>query len=59
MTLKEACKESLKILKQVMEEKLNATNVEVNMANALLFVRMDCYELTINIVGNQGVVMSR
>jgi len=29
MTLKEACKESLKILKQVMEEKLNATNVEM------------------------------
>ena len=29
MTLKEACKESLVILKQVMEEKLNATNVEV------------------------------
>ena len=29
MTLKEACKESLKILKQVMEEKLNSTNVEV------------------------------
>ena len=30
MTLKEACKESLKILKQVMEEKLSATNVEVS-----------------------------
>ena len=30
MTLKEACKESLVILKQVMEEKLNATNVEVS-----------------------------
>jgi len=29
MTLKEACKESLKILKQVMEEKLNSTNVEM------------------------------
>lgn len=29
MTLKEASKESLKILKQVMEEKLNATNVEM------------------------------
>ncbi|KAI0224437.1 Proteasome subunit alpha type-5 [Lamellibrachia satsuma] len=29
MTLKEACKESLVILKQVMEEKLNATNVEM------------------------------
>ena len=29
MTLKEARKEALKILKQVMEEKLNATNVEV------------------------------
>ena len=30
MTLKEASKEALKILKQVMEEKLNSTNVEVN-----------------------------
>lgn len=30
MTLKEACRESLKILKQVMEEKLNSTNVEVS-----------------------------
>jgi len=29
MTLKEARKEALKILKQVMEEKLNATNVEM------------------------------
>lgn len=29
MTLKEACKESLKILKQIMEEKLNETNVEM------------------------------
>ncbi len=29
MTLKEACKHALNILKQVMEEKLNATNVEV------------------------------
>jgi len=30
MTLKEACKESLKILKQIMEEKLNETNVEAS-----------------------------
>lgn len=30
MTLKEAIKSSLTILKQVMEEKLNATNIEVN-----------------------------
>lgn len=29
MTLKEACKQALTILKQVMEEKLNETNVEV------------------------------
>ena len=29
MTLKEACKNALTILKQVMEEKLNSTNVEV------------------------------
>ena len=29
MTLKEACKHALTILKQVMEEKLNSTNVEV------------------------------
>ena len=41
MTLKEACKESLVILKQVMEEKLNATNVEVSyikLYNRLLLV---------------------
>lgn len=30
MTLKEACKESLVILKQVMEEKLSSTNVEMS-----------------------------
>lgn len=29
MTLKEATKAALKILKQVMEEKLNETNIEV------------------------------
>jgi len=29
MTLNEACKEALKILKQVMEEKLNSTNIEM------------------------------
>ncbi len=29
MTLKEAAKHALTILKQVMEEKLNATNIEV------------------------------
>jgi len=29
MTLKEACKQAMTILKQVMEEKLNATNVEM------------------------------
>ncbi|CAH3138377.1 unnamed protein product [Porites evermanni] len=32
MTLKEACKSALTILKQVMEEKLNATNVELATA---------------------------
>ena len=31
MTLKEACKSALTILKQVMEEKLNSTNVEVSL----------------------------
>lgn len=31
MTLKEACKHALTILKQVMEEKLNSTNVEMAM----------------------------
>ncbi len=31
MTLKEACKHALTILKQVMEEKLNSTNVEVSI----------------------------
>ena len=35
MSLQEACKESLKILKQVMEEKLNSTNVEVRSHDAL------------------------
>jgi hypothetical protein len=30
MTLKEACKHAMTILKQVMEEKLNSSNVEVN-----------------------------
>lgn len=30
MTLKEACNHALTILKQVMEEKLDATNVEVS-----------------------------
>jgi len=29
MTLKEACSQALSILKQVMEEKLSSTNVEV------------------------------
>lgn len=32
MNLKEASVEALKILKQVMEEKLNSTNIEVNNA---------------------------
>ena len=32
MTLQEACKQALTILKQVMEEKLSATNVEVYIA---------------------------
>lgn len=32
MTLKEAIKSSLVILKQVMEEKLNATNIEVSLS---------------------------
>lgn len=31
MTIKEASKHALNILKQVMEEKLNATNIEVNL----------------------------
>ena len=31
MTLKEALKEALVVLKQIMEEKLNATNVEVRI----------------------------
>ena len=45
MTLKEASKESLKILKQVMEEKLNATNVEVSQLTLVLktrFILMFC-----------------
>ena len=32
MTLKDAIKSSLTILKQVMEEKLNATNIEVSLS---------------------------
>lgn len=39
MTLKEAIKSSLVILKQVMEEKLNATNIEVT---ATLLAVCDC-----------------
>lgn len=31
MTLEEACKQALTILKQVMEEKLSSTNVEVSV----------------------------
>lgn len=31
MTLKEATKHALTVLKQVMEEKLNATNIEVSV----------------------------
>jgi len=34
MTLKEACKHALSILKQVMEEKLNATNIEMSTISA-------------------------
>jgi len=34
MTLKEATKHALTILKQVMEEKLNATNIEMSMVSA-------------------------
>ena len=37
MTLQEACKQALTILKQVMEEKLSATNVEVFEAIAALY----------------------
>jgi 20S proteasome subunit alpha 5 len=37
ITLKQACIESLKILKQVMEEKLNATNVEVKNSLSATF----------------------
>jgi len=33
MTLNEACKEALKILKQVIEEKLNSTNIEMAIIN--------------------------
>lgn len=44
MTLKEACKESLKILKQVMEEKLNATNVEMATVTPGKLFHMFCKE---------------
>lgn len=44
MTLKEAIKSSLIILKQVMEEKLNATNIEV------LFCFIDFYSDTIALI---------
>jgi len=37
MTLAEASKSALTILKQVMEEKLNATNVEVNRVQGISF----------------------
>lgn len=41
MTLKEAIKSSLIILKQVMEEKLNATNIEV----------LSCFPVTLQVLG--------
>lgn len=40
MTLKEACKHALTILKQVMEEKLNATNVEMGVVTPQNMFRM-------------------
>ena len=36
MTLRGACKSALTILKQVMEEKLNATNVEVRYFDVVM-----------------------
>lgn len=43
MTLKDAIKSSLTILKQVMEEKLNATNIEVcsSVFRHLIFLCQD------------------
>ena len=38
MTLREACKSVLTILKQVMEEKLNSTNVEVILCTYCLAI---------------------
>lgn len=37
MTLKEATRHALTILKQVMEEKLNSTNIEVSLVIFLIF----------------------
>lgn len=41
MTLKEACKSALTILKQVMEEKLNSTNVEVIEYHSYIYFRFE------------------
>lgn len=43
MTLEEACKQSLSILKQVMEEKLSATNVEAgsHRPSSILLIYLD------------------
>ena len=46
LTLKEACKNALTILKQVMEEKLNSTNVEVSRVSIPCFQPSDL--MTIN-----------
>lgn len=41
MTLEEACKQALTILKQVMEEKLSSTNVEVSVCALFCSVRLN------------------
>ena len=49
MNLKEACKHALTILKQVMEEKLNSTNVEVSYVHChlIFFLILLIYSVTI------------
>lgn len=54
MTLREACKSALTILKQVMEEKLNATNVEVG----LTYIKNISIELFYFVIGSTHALLS-
>ena len=63
MNLKEACKHALTILKQVMEEKLNETNVEVRFSVWKDLAKhkgsSECRSVKLNIVYYQSVMCSQ